>query len=164
LGHRRGAILLEARPVLGQAARVRQRLLPSPDLRLPEDFQMARPAVDRDLAAIARRGAILPDELRADRLGNLLPIVGDAVKLRAVVDAETVFMDVRWRDAERAPIDFLNDVRLSGDGHLSLAQNRDIVGDLSRRQLGEDALALARAADALVFHLDEGIAGVKQLH
>src|ERR1041384_6790078 len=158
LGHRRGAVLLEARPVFGQTARVRQRLFPPPYLRLPENFQVPRPAVDGNLAAIARRGAIVPGKLGAGGLGDQLPIVGDAVNLRAVVDAETVFMDVPRRYAEGAPVDLLDDVRLGGDRHLGLAKAGDVVGDLSRRQRGEDPLALARAADALVVDLDGGIA------
>src|SRR5712691_7133971 len=124
---------------------------------------MARPAVHRNLAAILRRGAVVPVELRADGIRNELATISDAVKLRTVVDADPVVMNVLRNDAERAPVDLLDHVGLDRDRHLRLAQNRYVVRDLSRRQLGKNPFPLARPADALVIDLDERITGLKHL-
>src|SRR5262250_1472705 len=65
----------------------------SPHLRLPKYFQVTGPAVHGNLAPILRRRAVLPGKRGADGIGKEFSIIGDAVRLRSIVDANTVVMN-----------------------------------------------------------------------
>src|SRR5437016_12176825 len=98
-----------------------KRFFPSPHVGLPKYFQVTRPGIHRHFFLPLGSRAILPRQFLPDIIGNELAVIGDAVELRTIVDAEAIGMDVLGIHAERFPTDLSHDVRAQRGGPPSSA-------------------------------------------
>src|SRR5262249_24474881 len=131
---------------------------------LPKYFQVTWSGIHHHFFLPLGSRAILPNELLPYRFGNQLTVIGDAVKLRTIVDTEAVRMHIGKHHAERFPIDFFHHVRAQGSKHLSFAQHRHIIENFSSGKLRQDSLPFPRTSHPLILDLEKRVTGLKYFY